>query len=109
MYVNTYVKPCLQACIHIYIFDMFTHLFSHMFILMFTHVDKDVDIGLHTCLNSALLYFTNNVLFRTLLDTFVLVSSQKAFAKISAVADGGPTSRVCERLTLRSAPHQHQR
>jgi hypothetical protein len=27
--------------------------------------------------------------------------------KISASADGGPRSRVCARLTLRSAPHRH--
>ena len=29
--------------------------------------------------------------------------------QISAGADGGPRSRVCARLTLRSAPHRHQR
>ena len=28
--------------------------------------------------------------------------------QISAGADGGPRSRVCARLTLRSAPHRHQ-
>ena len=28
--------------------------------------------------------------------------------KIPAGADGCPRSRICARLTLRSAPHQHQ-
>ena len=29
--------------------------------------------------------------------------------KISALADGGPRSRVCARETLRSAPHRRER
>ena len=32
---------------------------------------------------------------------------EQFYTKISASADGGPRSRVCARLTLRSAPHRH--
>ena len=34
--------------------------------------------------------------------------SMEIIIQISAGTDGGPHSRVCSRLTLRSAPHRHQ-
>ena len=34
-------------------------------------------------------------------------SKEGGYAKISAGANGDPRSRVCARLTLRSAPHRH--
>ena len=36
-------------------------------------------------------------------------NNNKKKKKISASADGGPRSRVCARLTVRSSPHRHER